>query len=124
MLDQLYSSYYDNKDSPKYIDLTSELSQSLQRELFTFGLPGRFEALIIAIGNTSSALVNVDYKIAHYFDGDHTHLPHPPVNTLGSVLQVIVQSGWVGPLRTMENSHSLPGRLHALICLHKCNIQL
>ncbi len=107
---QSYSGYYDNSDSSEYLDLTSELSGALQRELSTFGLPGRFEAAIATISNTSSGLTAVEYQIYNYFVGDHTHISRPSVNTLGSVMQVIVQSGWAGPLQIIRDTHTLPSK--------------
>ncbi len=109
-LTQSYSGYYDNSESSEYLDLNSELSEALQRELSTFGLPGRFEVTIAAVSNTSAGLTAVEYQIFNYFFGDHTHMPRPSVNTLGSAMQVIVQSGWAGHLRIVQDSHTLPSK--------------
>lgn len=124
-----YSSLYEDQESQVYFDLTNGLTSVLDKELYLFGLPGRFESSInrlvnrytlslschaidhIIFPHSSSGSIGIEYTVSNYFPRESikASLSPPTVNTLASVMQTIVRSGWVGPYQIAKNTHSLTG---------------
>lgn len=52
----------------------------------------------------------VHYRVSAYLQRGSELVPRPSIHTLASVLQSVVQSGWVGAYQTLPTSHYVNGR--------------